>query len=435
MPKLPAPPPSLEFSKEFFTKLMRSSPPDDYLHWDQLRHRTPPEGWTSLEWWTACKLGRTRTQTKLPLRDVKGNPFTFSVPSRISQLLHEIDFSAGGSGMVPRIVDTPEARDTYRVSQLIEEAITSSQIEGAVTTRVVAKELLRTARKPRDRHERMILNNYHAMRRLGELRKEELSPDLVCEIHRIVTEGTLDDDTAAGNLRKDDSIVIQDMDGIIYHRPPRSLELPDRMNALCDFANQKNRSEEFIHPVVRAILLHFWLAYDHPFVDGNGRTARTLFYWGMLRYGYDLAEFISVSRLILKSRRRYYDSFLYTESDGNDATYFLINQVDVLRQAITDLHGYVDQRMRKIREVEQKLRGIPDLNYRQKAVLAHSLRHPGFQYTIKGHRQSHNVVYATARADLLQLVERGVFRQAKVGKSLVFVATPEMERQLHAVDW
>ena len=56
----------------------------------------------------------------------------------------------------------------------------------------------------------------------------------------------------------------------------------------------------FIHPMIRSIILHFWLAYDHPFVDGNGRTARALFYWSMLRHGYWLFEFISISQIILK---------------------------------------------------------------------------------------------------------------------------------------
>jgi len=57
------------------------------------------------------------------------------------------------------------------------------------------------------------------------------------------------------------------------------------MEAMCAFVNGRD-TEPFIHPAIRAMILHFWLAYDHPFVDGNGRTARALFYWAMLRPGH-----------------------------------------------------------------------------------------------------------------------------------------------------
>jgi Fic family protein len=53
--------------------------------------------------------------------------------------------------------------------------------------------------------------------------------------------------------------------------------------------------DKFIHPVVRAIILHFMIGCGHLFVDGNGRTARALFYWSVLHQKYRLMEFISIS--------------------------------------------------------------------------------------------------------------------------------------------
>ena len=109
----------------------------------------------------------------------------------------------------------------------------------------------------------------------------------------------------------------------IFHDPPPAEQLDERMAAMCDFANGKIPNH-FIHPVVRAIILHFWLAYDHPFVDGNGRTARALFYWLMLRNNYWLFEFISISQIIRKAPIKYGRAFLYTETDDNDLTYFIL---------------------------------------------------------------------------------------------------------------
>ena len=90
-----------------------------------------------------------------------------------------------------------QARQRFLVNSLMEEAIRSSQLEGATTSRRVAKELLRTGRDPKDRGERMIFNNYRALQFMREEMGENLSPAVVLELHRILTDGTLDDPGAA----------------------------------------------------------------------------------------------------------------------------------------------------------------------------------------------------------------------------------------------
>ena len=202
------------------------------------------------------------------------------------------------------------------------------------------------------------------------------------------------------------------------------------MAAMCAFANGTSGDEPFIHPVARAILLHFWLAYDHPFVDGNGRTARALFYWSMLNQGYWLTEFISISRVINQARAKYDRAFLFTESDGNDTTYFICHQLEVLRAAIDELHTYLLRKAREVRDVEAKLRGRDDLNNRQLALLGYALRHPDARFTVEGHQTSHRVVYETARTDLIGLVRAGFLDSKKVGKRTVFSPVRDLEKRL-----
>ena len=74
---------------------------------------------------------------------------------------------------------------------LIEESITSSQLEGASTTREIAKEMIREGRQPRDRGERMIFNNYQTMMSILEFKNQAMTRDLLFGIHRLVTDGTL----------------------------------------------------------------------------------------------------------------------------------------------------------------------------------------------------------------------------------------------------
>lgn len=402
-----------------------------YLHWDKLIRHAPPDGVTHPQWWASIKRNRRSLYKSIPQVDSKGDAFQYLLVDPIPQRLHEIDLGLGGS---IRMSDLPitnrDTRDQYYVNSLMEEAITSSQLEGAATTRPVAREMIRTGRPPRDRSERMILNNFKTMRHISDLKERPLTPDMVFEIHRLVTDKALDDPTAAGRLRRpEEQVVIRDEYGEVFHQPPDADGLPHRLRLMCEFANA---SEPFVHPVIRSIIVHFWLAYDHPFVDGNGRTARALFYWSMLHHNYWLCEFISISHVILKAPVKYGRTFLHTETDDNDLTYFILYHLDVIHRAVQDLHRYIDRKTRQLQAVEIELRGVADLNHRQRALIGHALRHPNHRYTIESHRASHDVVHQTARTDLRNLVDRGLLTAAKRGKTWHFTPVADLERKLAA---
>lgn len=409
-------------------------PDGRYLHWDELRHRAPPSNLTLEEWWVGVKLARIAALKPVPLRDKGGVPFQYMLPNAVLRLLHVIDQNAGGGIQLTEEVTTSGTRDRYIINSLIEESITSSQLEGASTTADVAREMIRSGRPPIDNSERMILNNFVAMRFVQENRDQPLTPALVFELHRLVTDGTLEQGGKAGELRTDeDDIVVSDPYGNTLHTPPIAGELPARLAAMCRFANDRSTDGGvFIHPVVRAIILHFWLAYDHPFVDGNGRTARALFYWSMLSDRYWLAEFISISRILKEAPGQYGRAFLFTETDDNDLTYFVLYQLRVIERAIEDLKAYLRRKMAEIREVQALLKRSADLNHRQLALLGHALRHPGRQYTVRSHQTSHGISTGTARTDLLDLAERRLLHKSKAGRAFAFRAPPDLGSRLNA---
>lgn len=371
----------------------------------------------------------------IPLKDRLGSEFSYSMSESIERPLHEIDVGLGGH-MAMRdskadVLLNAESRDRYVVRSLMEEAITSSQIEGAVTTRRVAKEMLRSGRRPRDLSERMILNNYVTMRDLATFKDQPLTPGRVLEIHRMITRDTLDDPACSGRLRRaEERIRVEDEYGAVYHDPPSADELDARLEAMCSFANDD--ASRFVHPVVRSIILHFWLAYDHPFVDGNGRVARALFYWSMLRRDYWLCEFISISQVIRQARTQYARAFLHTETDGNDLTYFILHQIGVLQKAVAALHRYLDDEGRRMGQLRRRLRGFEFLNHRQRALVEHALSHADAHYSIESHRASHGVAYATSRSDLLDLVQRGLLVQSKPGRAIRFRPAADLAQRLAA---
>lgn len=405
-----------------------------YRHWDILRHLAPPEGLTHEEWWLGIKMARLHAYQPLPVKGRQGQPFKYALLDVLLEMLHQIDRDAGGAIKGHEEITNPQIRDTYIIKSLMEEAITSSQLEGAATTREVAKEMIQTGRPPRNRSEHMIHGNYQAMLFIRRLGVQPLTPGIVLELHRILTTDAMDDPGAAGRLRRaDEPILVVDEVGTVLHTPPAAAELEHRMAAMCEFANA-GASDRFIHPVVRAIVLHFWLAHDHPFVDGNGRTARALFYWAMANAGYWLCDFISISRVIKKAPAKYSRAFLYAETDDNDLTYFILNQLRVVLRAVDDLHAYLRRKVAALQETREFLKRSHLvnmlLNHRQLALINHALRNPLYSYTFASHQRSHDVSYQTARTDLLGLAEAGVLDSHRIGRRYTFTSPADLQARL-----
>lgn len=440
--KIPQTPPSLAEILKDPDQIMRivahegtgPSQGKQYRHWENLRRIQPPTGLSSEEWWATVKLARSQTRRTISLKDTNGNAFGYCLADPVLESLYEIDRNVSGRITTTDQLLNPQTRDRYVVSSLIEEAITSSQLEGASTTRDAAKQMIRSGRNPVNRSERMILNNYRAIQQVKEITAQPLTPEIVFTIHETLVEGTLEEDQTGHHLRKpDDGVAVyHDGDGTLLHTPPPAREIARRMASMCDFAN-KTRTDTFLHPILKAIILHFWLAYDHPFVDGNGRTARALFYWSVLSQDFWMFEFLSISGVIRRSPTKYAKSFLYTETDENDLTYFLLAQLQVIRQAIKALYTYLDKKALEIQGIEKILQSHVSINHRQLALLGHALRHPGARYTIDTHKKTHRVTYQTARTDLLDLASRNLLVRTKTGRFFSFTSPADLAKRLNAL--
>lgn len=408
----------------------------EYVHWDKLRQLDPPANLSHEEWWFLIAWARKPVQRAIPLVDPVGKAFVYGVPDLVARRLHYVDQHCSGEVAMSEVVTADDqARQHYLVNSLMEEAIRSSQLEGATTTRRVAKELLRTGREPKDRSELMIVNNYRALQYMRDTMPYELTPGAVLELQRILTTGTLDNPDAAGRLQRPDEeriAVVDSTDGSVIHSPPPADQLPGRLQALCDFANEGETPDRFIHPVVRAILLHFWLAYDHPFEDGNGRTARALFYWYMRTRGYWLVEYLSISRILRHAPGKYGRSFVLTETDERDATYFIVYQLEVIQRAVEQLHNTLREKIKDVRDVESLLKGSSHFNHRQLALLGNAIRTPDASYTFQTHASSHGVTHETARNDLLPLVSMGFLEQHRQGRRYVFTPPMDLPDRLRA---
>lgn len=401
---------------------------DRYLYWDKFKYRPMPKGLKPETAWSYLKLVRRSQRRWLPITDAQGSNFSYWLPDVCQRNLHIIDTKAAGSISVAPDGLTPTNRAQYLVSSLMEEAIASSMIEGASTTRKRARELLRTGRKPQDRAEQMVLNNYTTIRNLKKLSRQKLTPEVLFQLQTSLTRNTLEYPEDAGRYRThEDNIVVQDH-GVTLHIPPPAETMPAQVERLCKFAN--NDCEPFIHPVVKGILLHFWLAFLHPYVDGNGRTARAVFYWYMLSRDYWLFEFLSISQAILKGRSGYDKSYLYSEIDDLDATYFVHYNLEMIVESLQKLYKFLNRKQREQEKLAAVLSELSGLNHRQQSILKRAISDTEATYTIMSHKRSHDIAYATARSDLQNLEERGLLIRDKVGRKAVFRVPPDLSERL-----
>lgn len=420
----------LSHSKEIKDFLAKVN--NEYIYWDKFKHRPMPRGLDPQKAWFLLKIIRNFQAKEIPVKDKNGRKFKFWLPEKVQEYLHTVDTFLGGSVASSKPNLGIDAQEKYLIGSLVEEAISSSLLEGAVTTREDAKEMILRGKRPDSHAQKMVYNNYLSIKKLSALKDRDLSLDLIFDIHKTITSETLKDPEFSGRFRvkEDREIFVMDSYGNVLYTPPPPGEVESRMIELINFANEDRLDDGFIHPVVKAVLLHFILAYIHPFIDGNGRVARALFYWYMLKKGFWLVEYLSISRIFLKTPAKYSRSYLYSEIDEGDLTYFLQYNLSSLNSAIDDLKTFIDVKQEEIKEVTKNINKHPDLNFRQISLLEHALRHPGYLYSIQKHKNYHGVTYQTARMDLLKLAEKNMADQLKRGRAFYFVVKEEIRRQL-----
>lgn len=403
----------------------------EYLCWDDYKTIAMPAGIGPEQAWAILKMYRSLQVKTIPLTDPKGNAFTYGLPDCVLKDINFIDRHVGGSILVHDPSVPSEERRRCMVRSLLDEAISSSQIEGASTTRDAAKNMLRTGRRPIDRSERMIFNNYEALQTIKRHLQEPLTTELILALHARITSDTLEEKSWEGRLRTaaDRPMHVLDSDDqTVLYEPPDAAGIADSMRGLCEFANSDN--EEFVNPVIKGILLHFWLAYVHPFMDGNGPVARALFYWYVLKHRYWGFEYLTLSTAILDNRMQYYRSFLHTERDGNDATYFIVYNLKQIRRAIEMLDDYIQEKQQEKKQTYRLSAKYSSVNPRQRMLLASAFEKPNEVYAIETHANFHAITYQTARTDLLGLENMGLLRMRKDGKKFVFTAVPNLKEKL-----
>lgn len=403
----------------------------EYLYWSDVKYRAHFLGLTPEELWAVVKHERAKT-------DVFISGFEnlhFALSNRMLRQCHEFDMNFGGSWGAAKIF--PEDKTTqelYLISSIMEEAIASSQMEGAATTREVAKDMLRKKIGPKDKSQRMILNNYTTINFIREHSKDQLTPELIMQVHSLMTEGALDVADAAGRLRREDENIVvgNGITGETVHTPPPAGCLTEFIENLCRFFNDDN-PDLFIHPIIKAIIVHYMIGYYHPFADGNGRTARALFYWYMMKSDYWLVQYLSISRIIKGSKKSYEKAYLYSEHDANDISYFIQYNLNVLNRSFEDLRKYLIRKNKEKKKAERLLH-LGNVTSRQAEILNRFIESPDEVMTSVDVTRRLGVSPGTAKSDLKNLTQKGYLKEIALnGKTKGYIRSDNFSEMIKII--
>jgi Fic family protein len=402
-----------------------------YYSWSKFKHvKLEIKDVSVEEAWAVIHKWRTLLNDKTPVKDESGEFYSLARLTKADKILHDFDLLAGRQVFMPKQGSKKGVVENLLQSSLREEAIASSMLEGAHTTRKAARKMLLEGRSPANRAEIMIANNYLTMQLMEkEYRYKKMDVDLLFEMHHNLTKNDLSADEQFRFRTDVDGITVGDsLQNTTAYYPPKEKFLHAEIDRFLQYVNDEDSSSnEYIHPVVKAIIAHFWLAILHPFVDGNGRLARCVFYWYLLKKDYEAAAYVPISTTILRSPSQYSEAFLLSEQDGFDLTYFYDYHLDKIQIAIDDFNRYIEKQEREQAIWERILNSHGIKDYRQIKALSYLLNSRAAYITYRSQMNIAGVERVTAYKDLSGLAKLGWLRSIKEGRTILYFPTEKLK--------
>src|SRR3989344_4784212 len=352
---------ALEKNPTKYRKILEKANEPQYLYWTKFKYKIRDDVLSPEELWYLVRQFRNISATESLIKAENSDNFKWLRLPSTEEYLHSVDMMAGGQLLPYPNILSQSNQQTFISRGIIEEAIASSQLEGAHTTRAAARKMIIEKRSPRNASERMILNNYKAINAIEENYKNQ--------------------------------------EQFITHLPPSENFVREEIKRLIDYANDQ-MGQKFTHPITKAIFLHFWIGYLHPFTDGNGRLARALFYWYLLKKGYWTFMFLPISTVIKKSPSQYALAYIYSEQDNLDITYFYDFHIRKVLQAVEDFKIYLGSKIKENQEVDKIISKKVTLNERQKQLVHYFISDPNPSTTVSSHSTLNNISRQTAAKDL-----------------------------------
>ncbi|OUP52908.1 cell filamentation protein Fic [Butyricicoccus pullicaecorum] len=248
----------------------------------------------------------------LPLHDFHGNPVVYLENAA------QLRLSAA------KILLTPQnSAQLYGTQAMEREILSTFTIEQIDTSRSSVRRIL-SGYAPTNEREQRIYGMKRGLEFIADP-SNKINEETIYQLYQMVIGAFLpkEDQLLPGQRYRHDHVYI--VGDKLEHTGLPWNKLAGYMEQLVAFIQQ----DSSINDLWKAALIHFYLAYLHPYFDGNGRMARLLHLWYLVQQGYSSALFVPLSEYIERSRKKYYDAFSLVEQNARisgvlDVTPFLL---------------------------------------------------------------------------------------------------------------
>lgn len=238
----------------------------------------------------------------------------------------------------------------------------------------------------RDRDIQEILNYRNVLKLIDEIATKPdksygVNIETILELHRLVTDKILPEESS-GKFRVRQVVIKNSQTGQISYVPPEAVEVPYLIEDLVNWINSEDSKD--YHPVIKAGIIHYEIARIHPFVDGNGRVARSVATLVMFLENYDIRKFFSLEEHFDEDPMRYYltlqevSNQLVIDTHERDLTPWLEYFTEVVAVELSRVKDRV-QRISVDARIKDKLGEQVMLNERQMLIMEYIHKHKGMQ--------------------------------------------------------
>lgn len=327
----------------------------------------------------------------------------YTITPKINKTLVEIERVRG-------FLDAVKLKDDWiadmQKKALILESHHSTHIEGTALNLEQAKSILEGKKikgVSRD-DERELLNYKKAMDFISKYlgKDDPVSEGIVREVHKILVKGVRGENADPGNYRKIQNYVVNSRTREVVYTPPGPLDVPHLMR---EFTEWVNKAED-MSPILVAGIAQFQFVHIHPFIDGNGRTARLLSTLILYKTGYDFKRLFTISEYYDKDRPAYYQAIQTVRKNNMDMTTWLEYFVDGLRSQMTEIQAKGEQLIKQDSQF-QKIKKI-GLNKRQEKAVKHLIIKGTL--SVNEYQFVASCIRRTAQRDLEELVEKKIVK-------------------------
>jgi len=402
-----------------------------YVSWDEFLAMRLPSRMSPEATWDLLKLVNRAAGIEIPIPDLAGNDYWYLRTHEVADAMARIQcLCRADSGLYLSLTATHNRRVLVR--SRIDETIAAALLDGLEISEKAGLSLLQHERTPRTDTERLVTNTLSALDHLDELVNERFSEELFLHLRDLVLEGVNVERIKMRNPR----LGLHPWD---YADTEVSEHAHQQLQYISDYVNHTS-GDVYDNAVFRALLLPDLFRFYRPLPNVNSQVGRLAFRLYAMKIGLPVLGLLPLSRSKLDWEDGKLGSSLVSltpasyaagrEHDGVDLTAYATLALQLSLSALQDLHWELHRLKERDDELRTLLQRDPEINHRQRSVLGRALRNPTAEFRISYHKTTHNIVYATARADLLELADKGFLEVGKSGRAMVFTPRPGLREYI-----